>query len=137
MGQRLGPFLPLPTALPNTAAGGGPASRDTGEEGSPPPAAESQEAEARKEGLAGPQPTCPRGLWKEDRSGMVGTGSTGSDPRWCRACWAPQELGDCAGGQRLWLDRRQQLLKKLLHSCHLLGVRRDCERLPAGAGREG
>lgn len=35
------------------------------------------------------------------------------------------------------LDRRQQLLKKLLHSCHLLGVRGGCERLwlEGGEGR--
>lgn len=43
------------------------------------------------------------------------------------ACWVPCELGDCTGGQQLWLDWRQQLLKKFLHSCHLLGVRGDCE----------
>lgn len=44
--------------------------------------------------------------------------------------------GDCAGGQQLWLDRRQELLKKLLHSCHLLEGRGDCERLLVGERKE-
>lgn len=123
-GSAAGPLLPLPTAPPILLSGG-PTSREMGEENSPPPAADIQVAEARKGGLARPWPACPRGLWKEEGSGKVGTGLTGSDPRWCRVCWVPYGLRDCAGGQqRNSLDRRQQLLKKLLHSCHLLGGKR-------------
>lgn len=55
MGQRLGPFLPLPTA-PSILLPGGPTSREMGEEGGPAPAAESQVAEARKAGLGLPAP---------------------------------------------------------------------------------
>lgn len=139
-GSAAGPIPPAAYSPSDTAAGG-PASGDTGEEGGPPPAADSQVAETRNKGLARPRPAClpQRPMGREQvRDGQTGEdrGSTGSDPRWCRACWVPQELGDCAGGQRLWLDRRQQLFKKLLHSCHLLGVRRDCERLPAAGRRE-
>lgn len=46
--------------------------------------------------------------------------------------------GNCAGGQQVWLDRRQELLEELLHSCHLLEGSGDCERLLAeGRKRRG
>lgn len=72
MGQRMGPFLPLPAAPPILLPGG-PTSRKMGEESSPPPAAESQVAEVRKEDLA--RPACPRGLWEENGLGKVGAGA--------------------------------------------------------------
>ena len=74
MGQRPGPFLPLPTAPPILLPGGAHL-RGNGRRGWPTPAADSQVAEARKAGLARPGPACPRGLWEEDGSGMVGTGA--------------------------------------------------------------
>lgn len=75
MGQRLGPFLPLPTAPPILLPGALPPG--TREKRAAHPLL--QTARWLRPGTkAWPGlglPACPRGLWEEDRSGMVGTGA--------------------------------------------------------------
>lgn len=64
-----------------------------------------------------------------------GRGSTAQIQDGAMCAGSPMSWGTALGASN-WLDRRQQLLKKLLHSCHLLGGRRDCERCLAGGRRE-
>lgn len=72
MGQRLGPFSRCLQPLQYCCQR--PTFRKTAES-SPTPAADSQAARARKEGLARPGPACLRGPWEGDGSGRVGIGA--------------------------------------------------------------
>lgn len=83
----LGPFLPLPTAPPILLPGG-PASRDTGE-GRPTPCCRQPGAEA----WSGLGPPAPEAMGRGQVRDGGDRGSTGSDPRWCRACWVPRSWG--------------------------------------------
>lgn len=70
-GSVAGPHSPAAYSPTNTAAREAHL-QGNGVRSSPPLAADSKVAEARKEGLARPRPACPRGLWEEDRSGRGG-----------------------------------------------------------------
>lgn len=85
-GSAAGPLSPAAYSPSNTAAKGA-ASRATGEVGGLPPAADSQASACL------PQRPMGRGQVRDggDR------GSTGSDPRWCRACWTPKSWGTALG----------------------------------------
>lgn len=122
MGQQLGPFSHCLQPLQYCCQGGPPPGKWE-KKTAHPLLQTSRWLKPRREAWLGLGPPAPEVCGKRKGPG-----------RWGRA--RPAQILDgavCAGSPMGWgtalgasnsLDRRQQLLKKLLHSCHLLGGKR-------------